>query len=153
MFFKTVFFTLFSSALLYAGQSVVAHDRDYFTKDVQNTKIIFTKENEPFAKDVAILEQNLQSLYEQMFGWRFDEKLSVGLVSDYNQIANGFSSQFPNNRQINYIGGTTLIDKFASTSWLETLIYHESAHNYQLNVKNNSFSKNSHTLFRNCSLF
>jgi len=146
-------FTLLSSTLLIGGEVVVSHDEDYYKyKDKKNNvEIIYTKNNLPFAKHTANLESYIHKNYKQIFDWKLDETLYVGLISSHNQIANGFSSQWPNNRQINYIGGTELIDQFSSTSWLDTLLYHETAHNYQLNVKNNFVSKTLHTLFRNGS--
>ena len=78
-----------------------------------------------------------------------DLTLYVGLISDYNQIANGFSTQWPNNRQINYVGGTQLVDYFTTTSWLDTLLYHETAHNYQVNVKGSVVSRSLHSVFGN----
>ncbi|HNC75470.1 MAG TPA: hypothetical protein PK362_11385, partial [Elusimicrobiota bacterium] len=91
----------------------------------------------------------MHTQYEKQFGFALDERLYVGLISDYNQIANGFSTPLPNNRQINYIGGTELVDYFSVRSWLETLIYHETAHNYQLNAKDNPVSSSLHKVFGN----
>ena len=145
--------TLLSSSLLLGGEVVVSHDDDYYKyKDTKNdVEIIYTKNNLPFAKHTANLESHIHKNYKQIFDWKLDETLYVGLISSHNQIANGFSTQWPNNRQINYIGGTELVDEFSSVSWLDTLLYHETAHNYQLNVKNNFVSKTLHTIFKNGS--
>lgn len=150
--------TLLCSSELFAypltsGGVVVGDDKPYykFRDDRNNLDIIYTKENLPFAKQSASIEPSIYSSYSKFFGWRLDEPLHVGLISDYNQIANGFSSQWPNNRQINYIGGTQLIDSFASTSWLETLLYHETAHNYQGNVKGSAVSRGLHSVLGNGS--
>jgi len=137
--------------LLPLGDSVVPNDVSYYkhklsTKDIE---LIYSQENLPFAKKSASLEASLNSEYEKIYDWKFDEKLYVGIISSHNQIANGFSTQWPNNRQINYIGGAQEIDYFTTTSWLETLLYHETAHNYQINVKANPLSQNLHTLFGN----
>ena len=133
--------------------SVVPHDQAYFTKDIRNTHLIYTESNREFAKQAAEIELTLQPLYEQMFGYQMDETLNVGLISDYNQIANGFSTQYPNNRQINYVGGAMMIDYFSSPSWLATLLYHETAHNYQLNAKASNVSKSLHSVIGNGTLF
>ena len=113
-----------------ALQDVVPHDRDYFTADVRNCELIYTEKDLPFAKEAAAVEAGLQPRYEATYGYRMDETLYVGLISDYNQIANGFSTPYPNNRQINYGGGVLNVDYFCSSSWLKTLLYHETAHNY-----------------------
>lgn len=132
---------------------VVSHDKEYFTSQVRNTELIYTKDNKRFAESTAALERKLQASYESMYGYVMDERLYVGLISSHNQIANGFSTQFPNNIQINYLGGTQGIDYFCSTSWLDTLLYHETAHNYQFNAKDNLVSKSLHTVFGNGGLF
>jgi len=144
---------LLSSTFLLGGEVVVSHDDDYYKyKDKKNdVEIIYTKNNLPFAKHTANLESHIHKDYKQIFDWKLDETLYVGLISSHNQIANGFSTQWPNNRQINYIGGTELVDEFSSISWLDTLLYHETAHNYQLNIKNNFVSKTLHTIFKNGS--
>ena len=140
---------------LASGDSIVAHDKAYYThekKDV-NVEIIYTEDNLPFAKHTASIESPLHKDYQKYFGWTLDETLYVGLTSDYNQIANGFSTQFPNNRQINYVGGTSAVDYFSTKSWLDTLLYHETAHNYQVNVKGSAVSRSLHSIFGNGSVF
>ena len=46
-----------------------------------------------------------------------------------------------------------MIDYFSSTSWLDTLLYHETAHNYQLNVKGSVISRYLHSVFGNGTIF
>lgn len=144
-------FLMINSSILLA--QVVSHDKDYFTKQVRNTELIYTEINMPFAQDAADLETKLQPSYEDMFGYVMDERLYVGFISEHNQIANGFSTQFPNNIQINYLGGTQSIDYFCTTSWLDTLLYHETAHNYQFNAKDNPVSRSLHSVFGNGGIF
>ena len=132
-----------------ALQDVVPHDRDYFTADVRNCELIYTEKDLPFAKEAAAVEAGLQPRYEATYGYRMDETLYVGLISDYNQIANGFSTPYPNNRQINYGGGVLNVDYFCSSSWLKTLLYHETAHNYQDNAKESAVSRGLHSVFGN----
>lgn len=129
--------------------SVVPEDKTYYTQDVRNTRIIYTQDNKEHAEYTAGFEKILQPLYEKTFGYQMDTPLSVGIISSYNQIANGFSTQYPSNRQVNYMGGAQLPDYFASTSWLDTLLLHETAHNYQTNVKDNAISRSMYTVFRN----
>jgi len=133
---------------LYGGD-VVMMDLPYYQKEVRNTDLIYTKQNLKAASYAASVQKRLQPLYEDMFGYKMDEKLFVVLASPYNQIPNGFSSQYPNNRQVNYIGGALMIDYFSSSSWLDMLLYHESAHNYQMNQKDNLISSNLHKIFGN----
>ncbi|WP_457748976.1 hypothetical protein [Sulfurimonas sp.] len=150
---KYVFYLLFFVTFLQAGSTVVSEDQDYFTSEVRNTELIYTQKNLPYAKHTAKVEMQLQRLYEESFAYKMDEKLYVGLLSDYNQIANGFSTPFPYNMQMNYIGGSLESDYFSSKSWLDTLLYHETAHNYQINSKNNIVSKSLHAAFKNGFFF
>ncbi len=133
----------------FVGGAVVPNDNKYYKKKQGNVEIVYTKENLPFAIHAAKVEPSIHREYEKLYGWKLDEKLSVGLISNHNQIANGFSTQLPNNRQINYVGGTSKIDYFTSISWLDTLLYHETAHNYQYNVKASWVSQILHKLFAN----
>ena len=140
------------ASMLNAGD-VVMMDAPYYQSNVRNTQLIYTQQNLPFAQYTASVEEALQPLYEEMFGYKMDEKLSVVLTSKYNQIPNGFSTQYPNNRQVNYIGGSLLADYFSATSWLDTLLYHETAHNYQMNEKDNVISSTLHTFLANGAFF
>jgi len=135
----------------FVGGAVVPNDKTYYIHKQDNIEIIYTKGNAPFAKHTSKIEPSIHAEYEKLFDWKLDERLSVGLISDHNQIANGFSTQFPNNRQINYLGGTSFVDYFTTTSWLDTLLYHETAHNYQVNVKSSSVSQGLHSIFGNGS--
>ena len=135
------------------GGDVVLMDEPYYKQDVRNTQLIYTKSNKPFARHTAQVEEALQPLYEKMFGYKMDERLYVVLASKRNQIPNAFSSQFPNNRQINYDGGVLLRDYFSTSSWLDTLLFHETAHNYQLNTKDNPISSTLHSILANGAFF
>lgn len=135
--------------LVSQNPSGVAHDQPYYTQDVRNTRLIFTEANKAIAEKAAGVELKLHPIYEQSFGYQMDTRLNVGLMSGYNQIANGFSTQYPRNRQINYIGGALMPDYFASSSWLLTLLAHETAHNYQTNVKDNPISRTLHDILGN----
>lgn len=148
IFFRSLLLLALAHSL-HASSAVVAHDQEYFLHDEEEFALIYTQENLPYAVHTAQVAGGLTQEYADFFSWDLDEKLYIGLISSHNQIPNGFSSQWPKNRQINYIGGTELIDQFSSISWLDTLLYHESAHNYQMNVKGSKFSQILHSLFGN----
>ncbi len=139
---------------LVTGMAVVPNDEPYYKYKLEekDVEIIYTKDNIPFAKHTAKIEEPLHNDYEEFYNWKLDETLYVGLISSCNQIANGFSTQWPNNRQINYIGGTSLVDHFSNTSWLDVLLYHETAHNYQVNTKGSKVSQTLHSVFGNSSV-
>jgi len=156
-----IFIYFLSVSLVYAtdfplgcavGGAVVPNDMNYYKHKQDKIEIIYTKENAKEAKHVSKVEPSIHKEYERFYDWTLDEKLSVGLISNNNQIANGFSTQFPNNRQVNYVGGTAYIDYFTTTSWLDTLLYHETAHNYQLNVKGSKISQGLHSFMGNGSI-
>jgi len=151
-----LFFTsVYGASPMPTGDSVVPNDVKYYKHkiDGSDVEIIYSKNNLPFAKKTAKIEKVLNDKYEDIYRWKYDETLYVGLISEKNQIANGFSTQWPNNRQINYIGGSAKVDYFCSTSWLTNLIYHESSHNYQVNLKNNVVSQYLHYVFGNGVVF
>lgn len=145
------FTSLLQADLAFVGDAVVPQDKAYYTHKLKNNNVemIYTKDNMQFAQDAADIEPSLQQEYEKFYDWKLDERLYVGLISDNNQIPNAFSTQFPNNRQINYIGGSEMVDYFCSTSWLDTLLYHETAHNYQMNMKGSIVSRSLHAVFGN----
>ncbi len=143
--------TLNAAPLVTSNSTSVADDQDYYTFDTDKARIIFTEQNKQAAQRAAALQSYLADVYSQSFGYQMDTRLNLGLMSSYNQIANGFASQFPLNRQINYLGGAQRIDYFSSTSWLDTLLLHETAHNYQTNVKDNPVSQDLYKLIRNGS--
>ncbi|PQJ88948.1 hypothetical protein [Aliivibrio sifiae] len=152
----TLFFTIptlaYAAPLVTPNNAGVAQDQDYYTQDVRNTRLIFTEENKQHAEHAAGIESILQPAYEDTFGYQMDDRLNVGLMSSYNQIANGFSTQYPLNRQINYMGGAQLPDYFSSSSWLDTLLFHETAHDYQMNAKDNLVSKSMFAVLHNGSI-
>ncbi len=99
----------------------------------------------------SILQREAKVLdhYRSLFGWTLDDTLRLVLASPKNQVANAFSTQIPLNMQVDYIGGSLMPDYFATTSWLQTLLLHESAHNFQLNAKHNPLSRIGHKIFKN----
>lgn len=146
-----ILLSLLGAQLLQAGQAVVPGDERYFTKKSSSTDVemIYTEQNQYAAKEAMQLEPIIHKEYESTFGYRLDQTLYVGIISQQNQIANGFSTQYPLNMQINYIGGSQMVDYFTTASWLDTLIYHETAHNYQMNAKASAVSRGLHTVFGN----
>jgi hypothetical protein len=146
---KTVLAVLFLGVTLYGGIVTVPGDEAYVKRDAGNTQLLYTVKNRPFAEQAASLEPELNALYRRYYGFSLDSRLYVGLISERNQIANGFSTQFPLNMQVNYPGGSQRADYFSSTSWLKTLLYHETAHNYQFNPKKSAISREAHRIFGN----
>jgi len=134
---------------LYGGFAIVPGDEQYFRTQKGNLELIYTEQNRYAAQKAMAIEPLLNCAYANSFGYEMDAPLHVGIISQQNQIANGFSTQFPYNLQINYIGGALQSDYFASTSWLHTLLYHETSHNYQLNAKASSVTRGMHAFLGN----
>ncbi|MGB2247040.1 MAG: hypothetical protein ACPH3N_05185 [Alcanivorax sediminis] len=141
--------TVHGETLVQRNPTVVPHDEAYYKAGAGATELIFTEKNRVFAEHAAGMAPHLQAAYEASFGFPLDSTLYVGLISDNNQLANGFSTQYPLNRQINYAGGAAAVDYFSTTSWLDTLLFHETAHNYQVNAKDNPVSRSLHTVLGN----
>ncbi len=143
---------IFLSQLLYAGVAIVPGDEQYYKAEKDNVEMIFTEQNRYAAEQAMALEPLINKEYENYFGYQLDSTLHVGIISQQNQIANGFSTQYPLNMQINYIGGSAANDYFSSTSWLNTLLYHETAHNYQINPKASVVTRGLHSVLGNAFL-
>jgi len=131
------------------GGSEVPYDSEYqFIKNEKITVIypeVYAKEG----RVVADLATEILERYQKSYGVELDEPLVIGIASDNDQIANGFSTQLPHNRTILYGAGAAMVDYFTARSWLEVLITHELGHNHQLNVKANPVSQFLHTYLGN----
>jgi len=136
----------FSTFLL--AQGVVVPD-DYLISDGDKLSYVYSGENASLIVDMKTYQEKIVEAYEKEYGFKLDDKLYVGIASQNNQIANGFSTQFPFNSQLFYGAGAGLSDYFCATSWLKTLVIHETAHNFQLNPKENEISRISHKVFGN----
>ena len=146
---RIVLGVMVSGLWLFGGSVVVPNDEAYYKSTQGEVELIYPLSNRAVAQKAAALEKKIHQLYAPSFGFDLDSRLYVGLLSKRNQIANGFSTQFPFNMQMNYIGGTSHVDYFSSRSWLETLLYHEGAHNYHLNAKKSAVSRALHTAVGN----
>ncbi len=145
---KKLLLLLASVQIVFAGIVVTGDDYSITTND-SDLELIFTKEHSKEAKKTKSITKEVIKKYEKSYGYTLDDTLYLGLASSHNQIANAFSTQFPLNSQINYIGGAYMVDYMSSTSWLKTLLLHESAHNFQLNAKKNLLSRYAHKVVKN----
>lgn len=114
-----------------------------------NRTYIYSDEYTALLPDIKAYQDKIINQYSQEYDFSLDERLYVGLASHRNQIANAFSTQIPFNSQLFYGAGAGYIDYFCFDSWLKTLLIHETAHNFQLNPKENLPSKLSHQVFGN----
>ncbi len=136
-------------AISLGATSIVVPENNYKKIDIDKLEVIYSSEFDLLPKRVAEKESRVIDEYEKSFGFELDDKLYLGLLSSNNQIANAFSTQLPLNIQMNYIGGALNPDYFATKSWIDTLLYHESAHNFQINPKKNQLSRFVHSIVKN----
>ena len=138
-------------ALSTASAGVVVPD-EYEVSEGDEISYIYGAEYKESLPDIKAYQKKVIDGYEKEFGFALDDKTRVGLATSNNQIANGFSTQIPFNMQLFYGAGASYIDYFCFSSWLKTLIIHETAHNFQLNPKDNVVSKTGHKVFGNAPI-
>ena len=126
---------LFICINLYAQFSSFSPNDDYLVYENNRFQLIYTKNNQPEATYIAKKLPILLDYYAKIYGFELDEKIKIALVSNKIQLANAFSTQIPFNQDIYYNNGSLYINYFSSSSWLDTLLFHELSHNYQLNAK------------------
>ena len=135
-------------SLSYVTAGVVVPD-DYEVSEGDDISYIYGAEYKENLPDIKTYQKKVIEGYEKEFGFALDDKLRVGLATSNNQIANGFSTQIPFNMQLFYGAGASYIDYFCFSSWLKTLLIHETSHNFQLNAKDNFIAKTGHKIFGN----
>ena len=140
---------LLTAHVLYGDIVVSGDDYQVSTNEDNTISLIYTQEHQKEADFTHAFEKEVLENYEKSYGFALDSKLHLGLLSSHNQIANAFSTQIPLNMQMNYIGGAYMVDYMSTTSWLKTLLLHESAHNFQLNPKKNPLSSIAHKIVKN----
>ena len=134
---------------VYLFSSTIVVPDNYEIIEDNKATYVYGKEYQELIPAIKSYQKKVMHGYEKEFGLALDDRLRVGLASSNNQIANGFSTQIPFNSQLFYGAGASYIDYFCFSSWLKTLIIHETAHNFQLNPKNNIVSKTAHDIAGN----
>ena len=127
---------LLMAATLYANVAVTGDNYNKIAND--KVEVIYALEYDTLSQKVLGLESDLLKEYSASFGYQLDDTQYVGLLSSHNQVANAYSTQMPYNLQMNFPAGALSVDYFAGTSWIKTLLFHESTHNFQLNPKKKS---------------
>ncbi len=137
-------------ALLLA-QTPVLPDNYQINSD-DTLSYIYSEAYQKILPQLKSYQAEILKQYSKEYGYELDDTLYVGLASEKNQIANGFSNQMPLNLQVFYGAGVGMVDYFCFDSWLKTLLIHETAHNFQLNPKENIGSELSHKIVGNTPL-
>lgn len=120
---------------LSARAFLMSSDEPYYITRDGNYTFIYTQQDSYFVKDLIEKNRAFKKLYEKEFDWVLDDPPFLILASSRNQEANGFVTIYPTLFSAFYGGGAAAIDEFAATSWLYTLLAHESAHLYQISAK------------------
>lgn len=115
---------------------VVSNDDDYYIYHLEGFSYILTKSDFKYLPRIVGQTSRSQMLFEKEFSWNLDERTSLVVTSNKNQVANAFATISPNNMVVFYKGGVEFLDPSSSPSWIDTLSSHEIAHVYQLNAKN-----------------
>lgn len=145
--FKLLLVSLFFTISLYSQS--LSSDDNYQVYSSKNYSIIFTDD---YKNEALFIKENLDQFLkvnDNSFGYSFDEKLKIVLISNNIQIPNAFSTQVPSNLGVYYNGGSGMNEYFGTSSWLETLLTHEMCHNYQTNAKKSEISKTLHKYLGN----
>lgn len=100
------------------------------------TYYIFDPKSHDFIARLAAFNESFHRNYAKSFGWTLDEEQDLILISARQQIANAYATTQPNLKTVWYPSGAGLLEEIAESSWLLTLASHETAHLYQLDVKN-----------------
>jgi hypothetical protein len=142
-------FIIFLFVICRVAANVAVSTDEYEKIDGKSVEIIYAKEHKKVAKSLLEKEERIVKRYTKSFGYELDSRLYLGILSSNNQIPNAYSTQIPLNMQIDFTGGSAKIDYFASKSWIDTLLLHESAHNFQINAKENILSRYTHKIAGN----
>ncbi len=138
---------LLAVPLLYGA--TVEPDEAYWQAASADVDLILSGRDRNMTQSMLQRDRKLAQIYRDLYGYRLDDTLHQTLASSHNQIANAFSTQIPLNMQVLYPGGVLMPDYFATRSWLENILIHESAHNYQLNAKRNPLNAAVHKIVKN----
>jgi len=119
------------------AQVTVPSDVDYFTISTPQARFIFSEDRRPYVPELVAYSHYFLQAYAKSFNWRLDEKPSIALLSERNQIPNAFATVMPFTESIFFPTPGDVVDYFSSDHWIITLTSHELAHLYQLNAKGN----------------
>lgn len=115
--------------------SVAPSNDQYFIYENNGYRYVFSESDRKTLPYIVKYNEWLTTKYQKAFNWKLDETTSLNLTSPRNQVANAFATSIPLSITTLYRGGMGYTDFFSSESWLDSLLLHESAHLYQLNVK------------------
>ncbi len=138
---------MLGTACVYGYAGAVVPSDDYSIEENSTTSYIYSDEYKPMIEGLKLYDQKVLESLQKEYGYAFDDTLYVMLASQNNQITNAFSTQIPFNAQLLYGAGAGGGVLGGTIGWMKMLLIHETAHNFQLNAKENPLSKFSHDIF------
>lgn len=128
------------AAILFAlsfqvSAQVVPGDKPYQSLEDQGYNYIYSEDHAPFLPIVVQWNKWFTELYQKSYQWEFQQEAALILASGRNQVANGFATVIPHLKTQFYPSGFLLQDEFGVNSWFKVLLVHETAHLYQLSLK------------------
>ena len=112
-----------------------SHKQKYLWTQKGLHTYIFAEEYQTLIPRFIKYHEKLEKIYEKEFRWKLDDQTYIVWISPWQQVANGYASSIDYVHSVFFSGGISITERFASPSWVYTLLIHELAHLYQLNVK------------------
>ncbi len=153
LFQSIVLIILFQGVPAGAQSVTVPDDVSYLTLDYGPFQIIYPAEHAQVLPELFQLIDPIFKTYEKEFDWVLDEKIPIVLVSNRAQIPDANVVGRPFMRTVYYPGGAPILSHLAESQWMKSLVVHESAHLYQVNVKKGWPSQIIHKYLRNVFFF
>jgi len=125
----------FCNLNLSAESFVVPNDQDYWLHNQGKFRYIYPQDYARLVPKIAGWQQRIFSHYEANFRWHLDSTTFLVLSSNNNQVPNAFATTAINNLNVFYNGGGGMLENFAEESWMISLLSHEGAHLFQMDVK------------------
>ncbi|MFN8370727.1 MAG: hypothetical protein U0T83_08920 [Bacteriovoracaceae bacterium] len=148
---KVIFFSIFFFYNFAKAAVLVSSDQDYYSYKSGNFNYIFPKEYESLIPKIIQQHDVILEEYVNSYQQELPENMPLIIASKNQQVANGFVTIVPNTFSTFYGGGASILDTFASRSWLYALLTHESAHMFQLEAKT-EFAEKVRSVFGNAIL-
>ena len=125
------FFIPYSSLAIYP-KPVPLGDNDYLIYENKEYKIIFDRQYEEHFERVVQKVNYYFSLAQSSQGVQLSEPVVFLFLSDKLQISNASASLFPFFQNVYYPSGVLGKDLMASPYWMDTTLYHEITHIFQI---------------------
>ena len=110
-------------------------DEAYGLAQGQGWQLLAPPERQGLGDSLAEPIDRLLGLYGKEFRWHLDEPLSLVMLSDRTQMANGETTIEPMLYEAWYPGGAPQLEDFAASDWAGLLLAHETSHAFQLSAK------------------